>query len=88
MEENAVKMQLKMLLKTPLATRDFSGKYPTMTGSLRMPGKEAEGAVEALKRDMVETETLLKGNKKKKYKPEDKFKGFKKKRSKSKPANG
>ena len=66
-EVTVVRQRLKMLLSVPLMKKDFSGKYLTMMGWLRLPG---EGAVEALERDLRETGVLLKG-KKRKNKPGD-----------------
>jgi len=79
-EVKGVTMLLKNLLSVPLTTKEFSGKYPTMTGQLVLPGETNEGAVDALKRDIFETGELLKGSASIKNKTSNRFKGFKKKK--------
>lgn len=74
---------LKNMLAVPLTTKEFSGKYPTMTGQLVLPGENNEGAVDALRRDIKETGELLKGNVNK-NKNTNRFKGFKKKKKNGK----
>merc|ERR1719319_273907 len=74
-------MILKNMLRVPLTTKEFSGKYPTMTGQLVLPGESNEGAVDALRRDIKETGELLKGSNLNKNKNANRFKGFKKKKS-------
>jgi len=77
-------MILKNMLRVPLTTKEFSGKYPTMTGQLVLPGENNEGAVDALRRDIKETGELLKGSNLNKNKNANRFKGFKKKKKNEK----
>lgn len=49
-----MKDQLSSLLKTPLIPAGFSGKYPTKSGSLMMPGIKAEKSCEDNGRAAVE----------------------------------
>ena len=83
------KRELQYLLRTPLVVSEFSGRYPTQSGSLP-PGllnhQEKLNAVETLQSNISQTGKLLK----KKSKPSNgdkKFKGFKKKKMEKKMQN-
>nr|XP_058962202.1 uncharacterized protein LOC131789148 [Pocillopora verrucosa]XP_058962203.1 uncharacterized protein LOC131789148 [Pocillopora verrucosa] len=58
--------ELTGLLKTPLIPAGFSGKYPTKTGSLIMPGIKAETNLEDNEKVAVEDVRRKKRNKKSK----------------------
>lgn len=61
-----IKAELAGLLKTPLIPAGFSGKYPTKTGSLMMPGIKAETKLEDNQKVAVEDVRRKKRNKKRK----------------------
>jgi len=78
--------ELQSLLRTPLESREFGGKYPTMTGCLPdiMHHRPDLSAVESLKSEQAATQKILKGNKAKSAskRKQDLYKGFKKRKQK------
>ena len=79
------KRELQFLLSTPLIASEFSGRYPTMTGSLpqKLYRPSDLGAVDALNQNLSSTTSIL-GKKNKPVNSDRKFKGFKKKKGQKK----
>ena len=81
----SARRELTDLLRTPLINSEFCGRYPTMSG--RLPTKlfraADASAVEALQKDQMSSQNILKKkNKKPAGNADKKFKGFKNKKKK------
>merc|ERR1712107_277362 len=89
----SAKWELKSVLRTPLIASEFSGKYPTQSGTLPeklyKPMQQLD-AVQTLEANLTSTEDILKKKKKKTSSntggSDRKFKGFKKKKMKQQQA--
>jgi len=77
--------QLESLLRTSLTTRQFMGKYPTMTGSLpNNLHKQQLTAVQSLQNDQTSSKEINTNKSTSSRRPKDQFKGFKKRKLKKK----
>merc|ERR1712223_1992064 len=65
----SMRAQLNTMLAAPLHTKNFAGKYPTMSGRLQLPtdfkvrpGEVTKSAVNAVSKSEAELKTLLRGS--------------------------